>query len=112
MRVCLPSTFCELDLVFGLLWLSAACAGPILPAAERGRGSSTIYIVNVPFSYNGNSYDARVDHNFSERTKIFAKLNTSRYEVVQGAVMGPIVGDGATAPGLYDHGCPEPDTRF
>jgi hypothetical protein len=55
------------------------------------------YIVNVPFSYNGNSYDARVDHNFSERTKIFAKMNTSRYEVVQGGVMGPIVGDGTTA---------------
>jgi hypothetical protein len=55
------------------------------------------YVLNVPFRYNGNSYDARVDHNFSERTKIFAKMNTSRYEVVQGAVMGPIVGDGTTA---------------
>ena len=55
------------------------------------------YILNIPFSYDGNSYDARVDHNFSERTKIFAKMNTSRYQVVQGAVMGPIVGDGTTA---------------
>ena len=55
------------------------------------------YILNVPFRYNGNSYDGRVDHNFSERTKIFAKLNESFYEVVQGAVMGPVVGDGTTA---------------
>ena len=31
------------------------------------------YVLNVPFRYNGNSYDARVDHYFSEQTKIFAK---------------------------------------
>jgi hypothetical protein len=55
------------------------------------------YVINVPFSYNGNSYDARVDHNFSERTKVFAKMNTSRYEVVQGSVMPAAVGDGTTA---------------
>ncbi|HXB73858.1 MAG TPA: TonB-dependent receptor [Candidatus Acidoferrales bacterium] len=55
------------------------------------------YILNVPFSYDGNTYDARVDHYFSEQTKIFAKMNTSRYQVVQGAVLGPAVGDGTTA---------------
>jgi len=55
------------------------------------------YVLNVPFSYSGNSYDARVDHNFSERTKVFAKMNTSRYEVVQGSVMPAAVGDGTTA---------------
>jgi len=55
------------------------------------------YVLNVPFSYSGNSYDARVDHYFSEQTKIFAKMNTSRYQVVQGAVLGPTVGDGTTA---------------
>jgi outer membrane receptor protein involved in Fe transport len=55
------------------------------------------YVLNVPFSYNGNSYDARVDHYFSEQTKIFAKMNTSHYQVVQGAVLGPIAGDGTTA---------------
>ncbi len=41
------------------------------------------YILNVPFSYNGNSYDARVDHYFSDRTKIFGKFNTSHYSEVQ-----------------------------
>jgi hypothetical protein len=55
------------------------------------------YVLNVPFSYNGNSYDARVDHYFSEQTKMFAKMATSKYQVVQGAVFGPIVGDGTTA---------------
>ncbi len=55
------------------------------------------YVVNVPFSYDGNSYDARVDHYFSEQTKMFAKMATSKYQVIQGAVFGPIVGDGTTA---------------
>ena len=55
------------------------------------------YVLNIPFSYNGNSYDARVDHYFSDQTKIFAKMNTSRYQVVQGAVLGPVAGDGTTA---------------
>jgi outer membrane receptor protein involved in Fe transport len=55
------------------------------------------YVLNVPFSYNGNQYDARLDHYFSEQTKIFLKMNTSRYKVVQGGVLGPIIGDGTTA---------------
>jgi len=55
------------------------------------------YILNVPFRYDGNSFDARVDHYFSEHTKMFAKMNTSHYQVVQGAVLGPVVGDGTTA---------------
>lgn len=55
------------------------------------------YVINLPFSYNGNSFDARVDHYFSERTQIFAKLNTSHYSEVQGGVLGTVIGDGTTA---------------
>jgi Carboxypeptidase regulatory-like domain len=66
------------------------------PQANVG-GILNNYVLNVPFSYNGNSYDARVDHYFSEQTKIFAKMNTSHYQVVQGAVLGPVAGDGTTA---------------
>ena len=55
------------------------------------------YVLNVPFSYDGNSYDARVDHYFSEQTKLFAKFNTSHYSEVQAGVLGTIIGDGTTA---------------
>ena len=55
------------------------------------------YIINVPFRYNGNSYDARVDHNFSEHTKVFAKMNTSRTKWCRAPCIGPVVGDGTTA---------------
>ena len=55
------------------------------------------YVLNVPFRYDGNSYDARVDHYFTQQTKIFAKFNTSLYSVTQGGVLGKIIGDGTTA---------------
>ena len=55
------------------------------------------YVVSIPNTYNGNSFDGRVDHNISEQTKLFAKANTSHYKVTQGGVLGPIVGDGLSA---------------
>jgi Carboxypeptidase regulatory-like domain/TonB-dependent Receptor Plug Domain len=55
------------------------------------------YNVNIPFSYNGNSYDARVDHNFTEQTKIFAKMATSHYSVTQGGYYADPIGDGRIA---------------
>ncbi|MGI8988973.1 MAG: carboxypeptidase regulatory-like domain-containing protein [Bryobacteraceae bacterium] len=55
------------------------------------------YVTNIPFAYDGKSYDARVDHNFTEQTKIFAKFATSLYSVTQGAVLGNIIGDGTVA---------------
>jgi hypothetical protein len=50
-------------------------------------------IVNVPFSYNGYSYDGRVDHVFGDSTRGFAKFNYSNYRVVSGAALGDRVGD-------------------
>lgn len=55
------------------------------------------YVTNVPYAYNGNSYDGRVDHYFTEQTKIFAKFNTSKYSVTQGAILGNEIGDGTVA---------------
>jgi Carboxypeptidase regulatory-like domain len=55
------------------------------------------YVTNVPFAYNGNQYDGRVDQYFTEQTKLFVKFNYSGYKVTQGGVLGPIIGDGTTA---------------
>ncbi|HWB82720.1 MAG TPA: carboxypeptidase regulatory-like domain-containing protein [Bryobacteraceae bacterium] len=52
------------------------------------------YVVNVPYSYDANSYDGRVDHNFNESTRIFGRVNTSWYNVLQGGTLGNIIGDG------------------
>jgi hypothetical protein len=55
------------------------------------------YVTNIPFAYDGNSYDARVDHYFTETTKVFAKFATSLYQVTQGGVLGPVIGDGTVS---------------
>jgi outer membrane receptor protein involved in Fe transport len=60
-------------------------------------GIQQTYVSNVPSPYDGNSYDARVDHNFSEQTKIFAKMATSHYSVSQGGVFGDTVSDAVGA---------------
>ena len=48
-------------------------------------------------AYNGNSYDARVDHYFTEQTKMFAKIRNIAYEVTQGGVLGSVIGDGTVS---------------
>lgn len=55
------------------------------------------FVTNIPYAYNGNSYDGRVDHYFTEQTKVFAKFNTSKYSVTQGAILGNEIGDGTVA---------------
>ncbi len=69
---------------------------PYFPQANLP-GFSNNFNVNVPFTYDGNSYDARVDHSFTDQTKIFAKFNTALYDVVQRASLGDIIGEGTTA---------------
>lgn len=54
-------------------------------------------IVNVPFAYDGNTYDGRVDHEISQNTRIFAKFNYSKYLVTQDAALGRTIGEGAEA---------------
>ncbi len=67
------------------------------PNALGSAGILNDYILNIPYSYDSNSFDARVDHYFTEQTKIFAKVNTSHYPVTQHAAMGDLVGNGTTA---------------
>lgn len=50
-------------------------------------------IVNTPFSYDGHSYDGRVDHYFGDRTRGFAKFNFSDYKVVSEAALGNQIGE-------------------
>lgn len=60
------------------------------------------YDVNIPFSYNGSSYDGRVDHNFTEQTKLFAKIAVSDYSVTQGGYYANPIGDGRVAKDYTD----------
>ena len=53
--------------------------------------------MNVPFSYDGNTYDGRVDHNFTDATKIFVKFNTAKYSMLQKAALGDTIGEGTQA---------------
>ncbi len=69
------------------LKLNSYLPAPNLPGIENN------YVTNVPYLYNGNSYDARVDHNFSDQTKIFAKMATSKYLVQQDGTLGNVISD-------------------
>src|SRR5713226_8997728 len=71
----------------------------LLPLLPRPNGSGFVnnLNLNVPFSYDGKSPDARIDHNFSDRTKIFAKFNYAKYAVRQQAALGPVIGEGTEA---------------
>ncbi len=73
------------------LKLNAYLPSPNLP------GILNNYNVNIPFRNDGNSYDSRVDHNFTQQTKIFAKAAVSYYNVTQGGYYADPVGDGRAA---------------
>ena len=64
---------------------------PNLPGIENN------YVVNVPYNYSGNQYDARGDYNFSEQTKLFALMNVSRYYVQQNGILGNTISDSEVA---------------
>src|SRR5207247_7278013 len=74
-------------------------SGKLLQYFTKPNGSGFInnLNLNVPFSYDGNSPDVRIDHNFSDRTKIFAKFNYAKYNVTQQAALGDIIGEGTEA---------------
>lgn len=71
--------------------LNAYLPAPNLP------GILNNYVSNQPYSYDGNSYDARIDHNFTEQTKMFAKFATSHYDVRQAGALGNAVGESLAA---------------
>ena len=62
-----------------------------------GASFTNNYNVNVPFLYDGNSWDGRVDHNFTDSTKLFGKMNYSRYNITQKAALGDVIGEGTLA---------------
>lgn len=57
-------------------------------------GFTNNLISNIPLNYNGNSYDARIDQNFTSSTKMFAKFNTSRFLMTQKDALGDVIGAG------------------
>ncbi|MGH9632433.1 MAG: carboxypeptidase regulatory-like domain-containing protein [Bryobacteraceae bacterium] len=61
---------------------------------QNQAGFTNNLIVNTPFRYDGHSYDGRVDHTFSDRTRGFAKVNFSDYEVISEAALGNEIGEG------------------
>ena len=56
-------------------------------------GLTNNYVTQIPLSYNSNSYDGRLDQNLSDRTKIYLKFNTSRFNVKQGSLYHTGMGD-------------------
>lgn len=70
---------------------------PLIPRPNAGTNFTNNFIVNVPFNYDGNSYDGRVDHNFNDRSKIYFKFNYAKYDVLQRAALGDTIGEGAVA---------------
>jgi len=56
-------------------------------------GPANNLVANVGFSQNSYIYDGRIDHNFSDATRIFGKFNFSDYKVVQGAALGDEIGE-------------------
>ena len=82
-----------------------AVAGKITPLLVNPNlpGFSNNYILNLGTSLDGNSYDGRIDHNFSDRTRIFVKFNDSPYTSGQTSVLGPLLGGGggSSCPGCF-----------
>jgi hypothetical protein len=70
---------------------------PYMPAPTSPGAYTSNFNTNVPFLYDGNSFDGRVDHNFTDSTKIFGKMNYSKYNVTQKAALGDVIGEGTLA---------------
>jgi hypothetical protein len=51
--------------------------------------------VSVPTTYNANTYDGRIDQNFSDRAKFFLKYGFSKYNVESFSALGNVVGNGS-----------------
>ena len=69
---------------------------PYIPASNVG-GLTNNFNTNVPFLYDGNTYDGRVDHVLSDATRIFGKMNYSLYNITQKAALGDVIGEGTLA---------------
>jgi hypothetical protein len=68
-----------------------------IPAPNVSGAFTNNFNTNVPFLYDGNAFDGRVDHNLSDSTKIFGKMNYSRYNITQKAALSDVIGEGTLA---------------
>jgi hypothetical protein len=62
---------------------------PLLPVPNAS-GLVNNFFANVPANQDSNIYDVRIDHHFSENTKLFGRFNWSKYNVLSGAALGNI----------------------
>jgi outer membrane receptor protein involved in Fe transport len=66
---------------------------PYIPVPNQPGESSNLR-ANPPFTYDGNSWDGRLDHNFNDSSRMFAKFNQSIYSIKNHSIMGDQIGDG------------------
>ena len=74
----------------------AAAIDKFFPAPNLP-GLQNNWVTNVPFSYNADNYTARVDHNFTELTKVFGETNISRYATQNPTYYPEPIGAGLSA---------------
>ncbi len=64
---------------------------PNLPGIQNN------WVTNIPFDYNADNYTARIDHNFTEQTKIFGETNISKYSTLAPSYYPEPLGNGVNA---------------
>jgi hypothetical protein len=60
-------------------------------------GITNNWVTNIPFAYNGDNYTARIDHTFTEQTKIFGETNISKYSTEAPTFYPEPIGAGVNA---------------
>ena len=74
----------------------AAAINKFFPAPNLP-GITNNWVTNIPFSYNADNYTARIDHTFTEQTKIFGETNISRYTTLSPTFYPEPLGNGVNA---------------
>src|ERR1700677_2108404 len=74
----------------------AALINKFFPAPNLP-GITNNWVTNIPFSYNADNYTARIDHNFTEQTKIFGETNISKYTPLSPTFYPEPLGNGVNA---------------
>jgi Carboxypeptidase regulatory-like domain len=74
----------------------AAAIDKFFPAPNLP-GITNNWVTNIPFSYNADNYTARIDHTFTEQTKIFGETNISRYTTLSPTFYPEPLGNGVNA---------------
>lgn len=67
----------------------------LIPTNQPGLVNNVVG--NVPFRYDGSSYDGRSDHVINDRNTVFVKYNYSPYQVTQRSLLERKIGDGVAS---------------